>query len=262
MRLAERITNVLELTSDWFLASADARASFDYLREAMSSIGVIVLTSETVTDDPQRPLNINEFQAFAMADDLAPLIFVNGNDSEEEKAFYLLYAFAHLCIGDNCLCNGRSICRQTRGRKEMICEAAATELLIPESLFAIRWKELADVLDMDQIMDCMADEFRCSKILIASQALEQGLADDLQFEEIVQCEMRQLVKREAGRPGNCGSNDIAKTITDRMDHRFLRMLVCSVGAGETLYTDAFRLTNTDRFTFDELAEQLESEGIG
>lgn len=117
LRLAELIRNVLEQTSDWFLASADARASFDYLREAMSSIGVIVMTSETVTDDPQRPLNINEFQAFAMADDLAPLIFVNGNDSEEEKAFSLLYAFAHLCIGDNCLCNGRSICRQTRGRK-------------------------------------------------------------------------------------------------------------------------------------------------
>lgn len=144
----------------------------------------------------------------------------------------------------------------------MIFEAAATELLIPESLFAIRWKELADVLDMDQIMDCMAAEFRCSKILIASQALEQGLADDLQFEEIVQCEMRRLVKREAARPGYCGTNDIAKTITDRMDHRFLRMLVSSVEAGETLYTDAFRLTNTDRFTFDELAEQLESEGIG
>ena len=261
LRLAELIRNVLDLTPDWFLASANARESFDYLREAMSCIGVIVMTSETVTDDPQRPLNINEFQAFAIADDLAPLIFVNGNDSEEEKALSLLYAFAHLCTGDNCLCNSRSFCRQTRECKEMICEATATELLIPESLFAIGWKELADVLDMDQIMDCMAAEFRCSKILIASQALEQGLTDDLQFKKIVQCEMRRLDKREADRPGNSGSNDIAKTIIDRMDHRFLRMLVSSVEAGETLYTDAFRLANTDRFTFHELAEQLEREGI-
>ena len=50
--------------------------------------------------------------------------------------------------------------------------------------------------------------------------------------------MRRLDTREMDRPGDCGSSDIARTITDRKDHRFLRMLVCSVGAGETLYTDA------------------------
>ncbi len=63
-------------------------------------------------------------------------------------------------------------------------------------------------------------------------------------------------------PGSCDSENIAEAITDRMDHRFLRMLVRSVETGETLYTDAFRLSNTDRFTFNELVVQLKSGGIG
>ena len=116
-----------------------------------------------------------------MADDLAPLIFVNGNDFEERNVFSLLHAFAHLYMGDNCLCNGQAYCRQTRECKESICEAAATEIFVPESLFAIRWNALASVLNMEQILDCMAAEFRCSKILIARRALEHDLTGNVQY---------------------------------------------------------------------------------
>ncbi len=152
MHLAERIRNVLDLPADWSLASANVRESFDNLREAMSNSGVIVMTSETVPDDPQRPLDINEFRAFAMADDLAPLLFVNGNDSEDGKLFSLLYTLAHLCLGHNCLFNERTIYRRSEDHEETTCAAAVTEILVPGSQFAVRWNELDKVFDIDQMI--------------------------------------------------------------------------------------------------------------
>jgi len=47
----------------------------------------------------------------------------------------------------------------------------------------------------------------------------------------------------------------------RIDSRFLKMLTSSVAAGRTLYTDAYRLTNTNRFTFRDLNKSFGMEEI-
>ena len=49
-----------------------------------------------------------------------------------------------------------------------------------------------------------------------------------------------------------GGGDYYRTQLSRMDHRFLQALDASVQEGKTLYTEAFRLTNTNRVTFDKL----------
>jgi len=46
-----------------------------------------------------------------------------------------------------------------------------------------------------------------------------------------------------------------------MDHRFLQALDASVQEGKTLYTEAFRLTNTNRVTFDKLLEKVQGERV-
>ena len=64
-------------------------------------------------------------------------------------------------------------------------------------------------------------------------------------------EKRKRLK-ERGESGG----DYYRTAASRIDSRFFRSLVGSVHEGKTLYSDAFRLTNTNRSTFANLAESV------
>ena len=64
-------------------------------------------------------------------------------------------------------------------------------------------------------------------------------------------EARRRLK-ERGESGG----DYYRTVASRIDRRFFRLLVGSVHEGKTLYSDAFRLTNTNRSTFANLIESV------
>lgn len=52
-----------------------------------------------------------------------------------------------------------------------------------------------------------------------------------------------------------GGGDYYRTAASRIDRRFFRLLVCS-HEGKTLYSDVFRLTNTNHSTFSNLVENV------
>ena len=58
--------------------------------------------------------------------------------------------------------------------------------------------------------------------------------------------------KERGESGG----DYYRTAASRIDQRFFRLLISSVYEGKTLYSDAFRLTNTNRSTFTNLVESV------
>lgn len=254
-RFANYVREILGLEIDWFRKSKGAWASFGRLRAAMNDIGVIVMTSGIVANNTHRPLNVNEFRAFAMEDDIAPLIFINGNDSENGKLFSLLHEFAHLCLGESSLYNERYYSGQQKRHTETICNAVAAEMLVPQTLFVQAWQTEVKNADEEQVIRILAKDFRCGLTVVARRALDNGFIEQKLYNKMAELAIK-LYNEQKKRQKESGGGDFYKTAANRIDARFLRMLAGSVATGKTLYSDAFRLTNTNRFTFAKLVEHM------
>lgn len=252
-RFADSVREILGLDVDWFKKSEGARTSFNHLRTEMNNIGVIVMTSGIVANNTHRTLDINEFRAFAMEDDIAPLIFINGNDSENGKLFSLLHEFAHLCLGESSLYNERYYSEPRKNHTETICNAATAEILVPQVLFVEAWQTEIKNADEEQVIRILAKDFRCGLTVVARRALDSGFIEQKLYNKIAELAIK-LYNEQKKKQKESGGGDYYKTVANRIDARFLRMLVGSVATGKTLYSDAFRLTNTNRFTFAKLIE--------
>ena len=255
--VVNEMRTALRFEPDWFRQSKSAEASFRTVRTAVSNAGVFVMMSGIVESNTRRTLDISEFRAFALTDAYAPLIFINANDSINGRLFSLLHEFAHICMGKNDLFNDRDSTGWAINPIETLCNAAAAEILVPQEFFTQAWEGLSSELDVDQKVYALTKIFKCGGTVIARKALDNDLIERSQYQQIARLAVKryQDSRKRKKEQGESGGNYYG-TLASRIDRRFLGMLTGSVAEGKTLYSDAFRLTNTNRTTFKTLLEHI------
>lgn len=259
LNIAQAIRRDLELPYNWYSEVRTAYDAFKLIRILANTAGVLVMLNGIVGSNTRRKLDINEFRAFTLIDKYAPLIFINSNDSDGGKLFSIFHEMAHIWIGVNSLFNDRYGTAKNVKKVETLCNAVAGELLIPADMFIKKWNELPSDLETHEKIISLVKIFHCGITIIARKALDNSFISQEDYnsiarEAITHFEVMQKKKREKESGGN-----YYKAMNSRLDHRFLLTIANSVREGKTLYTDAFRLTNTTRNTFSELVQKARGD---
>lgn len=237
--------------------SVQARAQCATWTEALrlfiaqaEQIGVMVMVSGVVMNNNTRYLDPREFRGFALSDNLAPLVFINGADSKAAQMFTLAHELAHLWLGQSALSDARM--EEASGYAvEVWCNQVAAELLVPQA-------EFIAVLQADETLDTklrrLARHFKVSSLVLLRRMLDVGYMNKDTFWRAYRDEeahLKTLTNRHSG------GGDFYRTTVARVSKRFAQSLVASTLEGRTLYRDAFRMLGISKpGTFNELGRTL------
>ena len=158
---AAKVRELINLPKDWSTRTSNVRDAFNTIRQYVSRVGVIVMQSGIVGNNSYRQLDLDEFRAFALYDDFAPIIFINSKDALTARAFSVLHEFVHLCLGYDDLFQVKEYELKVKPH-EVFCNRIAAELFVPKDLFVNTWVN-APATDVHERIPYVASRFRSSK---------------------------------------------------------------------------------------------------
>lgn len=250
--ISNQIRTDLGMPSDWYKNTRTISEAFNYVRGLLEYSGILVMLNGIVGKNTHRALSIDEFRAFAMVDEWAPLIFINSADSDGAKLFSLFHEVAHIWIGENDLYNDR---RNSKNVKdiEILCNSVASELMVPQEIFLEAWEDNATA-DLKEKVYEITRWFKCGVAVIARKALDNKKINQKMYDEIVEEAIKayRIMKENK----EAGGGNYYNTMESRLDSAFVKAICFSVKSGRTSYTEAYRLTNTSRKTFSEVVGRL------
>ena len=247
---AQQLRDALGFSVDARRASPTWSEALRMFIEQADNLGVMVMVSGVVLNNNTRHLDPQEFRGFALADPLAPLVFINGADSKAAQMFTLAHELAHLWLGQTAL-SDVSADRAPVNAIERWCNEVAAELLVPMQLFRA---ELLAEEPVAGTLKRLARHFKVSSLVILRRLLDAGRIDRAMFFACYREEMERL--REIETRG-AGGGDFYRTTAARVSKRFVRALVESTLEGRTLYRDAFQMLGIAKSaTFEKLGQSL------
>lgn len=156
------IKKIFNISTSEFRQQSSAHDAMGYLRRQVENEGVFILLIGNLGSH-HSSVSTNYFRGFAIADNIAPFIVINDNDSKMAWSFTLLHELVHILIGETGISN-TSVAHHI----EKYCNDVASCILLPaEDLATIRIDDSSDFEELSNVLQERSSFFKVSPSLIA-----------------------------------------------------------------------------------------------
>ena len=250
VKVAMEMRKILPLSDGWANRLHSWDEALRLLRRVIENAGVMIVINGVVGNNTHRLLDVDEFRGFALVDEYAPLVFINGRDYISAKIFTIVHELSHLWLGYEGVSNFDEL-QPVETNVEDFCNQVAAEFLVPSDEFKKALGENQSENDYD-LFEILARRFKVSPLVAARRALDMKYINKKRFFEFYNNYTKDIKKRK---PKGTGGN-FWNSQTVRIGELFGSAVVQATLEGRLLYRDAYRLTGLKGKTFDNYVTQL------
>jgi len=204
------------------------------LRDRIEESGVLVFVSGIVNSDTHRRLDPAEFRGFALSDEYAPVVFVNGADTKAAQIFSIIHEHAHVWLGSTALSDVGTYPADIA--TEAWCNRVAAEVLVPVvELLEQRQPEAELQMEITQL----ARTFKVSTLVILRRLYDAGSLNYSTYNNLYDKELERLLHIESRK--SISGGDFYNSTLVRTGHRFTQAILSSTWEGRTPFTEAMRM---------------------
>lgn len=211
--------------------------------------GILVLQSGIVGNNTHRKLSVDEFRGFSIADNYAPLIFINSQDAITARIFTLVHELTHVWIGEGGISDPNYFKKGHPLKKiETFCNKIAAEFLIPGKLLEKQWNRKIGAIENTETL---CRKFFVSQESVLQRAYNLGLVSDEDFTETliyIQSNQKKIKKD--------GGGNYYRNLITRNSKRFTQDVLYAVRSNRLTYIAAARLLNTQPDKLPKIVEKL------
>lgn len=230
-----QIRSILGLDSRWAFSLSSPEAAVGILCQRLEDAGVFMAFNGIVGNNTHRKLRVAECRGFAMANNIAPYIFVNSDDSKSAQLFTIIHEMTHLMLGISAGHAGSEVL--SHDATEKYCDLVAAEFLVPAM-------ELKAIWNNDP--KSASRRFKASELTVARRAHDVGIMSDEDYRKFwVAYSNRPIKSKKANKGG-----DFYLTSVKRVGYKFAILIRNAVNNRQLSYTQAYRLTGLYGKTFD------------
>lgn len=248
--IVDGLHKLLDLDDNWAASCKTVAEALKTLKDHVEIAGISVAINGVVNDNTHRVLKTDEFRGFVLADDIAPIIFINGRDTKSAQIFTLVHELCHLAFAQTGVSNAPDD-EDSDIDMERFCNAVAADFLVPTDILASRVDNC-----MDDVYPALRDLTRICKVnfvVVARKARDTGFIDEDTFFRVYRRYKDGMT--EVAKLGKGGGNYF-NTKQYRLGSVFSEAVLTAVHSDYLSYRDAYDLTGMSAPSFKTYFEEV------
>lgn len=206
----------------------------DYYRDLVGRIealGILVMRQGNL-GHYTRPLKVEEFRGFAIADQYAPIIFVNHADALGARLFTLIHELCHIWIGQSGVSDSNA---NTHRQEEVLSNAVAADFLVPTDELQRLWSGSLD--RWEDNLPALEAHFHVSTWVLARRALTLSFISDDEYRRYIAEQQAAYRRRDRA----SGGPNYYQSKKAQISRRFSHAVVSEALSGQMLLREASEL---------------------
>jgi len=242
--VAQNVLALLALT-DTVGATLSDDEFFNLIRTKISSLGIMVMQNGIVGTNTHRSLDVTEFRAFVLIDDVIPLIFINSGDSKKAKIFSLIHEFVHILLGNSEILN---VSPESDVQNERWINRVTSQVLMPSSAVKAAFSPSKDA---PTNLKYLSRKFHVSLVATAIRLKSLAIYGDT---EILWAKDEQAKNLQA--KSKSAGGDFYNTAISRVDCRFANAVINTESSGNLAISEAASMLGVSPKTYEMTVDKL------